>query len=392
MKVMSRQQAFDLAWSAPMRDLAGDLGISDVGLRKTLTKAGIPIPPQGHWNRVRAGHAVRRPSLPFREPGMADIVNLGGRDRYARLPIDGDLTLPPPSEPEFGEPIEAVEARVAARVGKVTVSRTLAHCHPAITKLLAADDRRRAKQAESSWGYLFDKPLFESPFEQRRLRLLHGLFLALARMGCRPSASGPAARDLDVQVGAQRVAFRLDHPSAKRDRFGLSEPRPGPVDVLELFLGADKTPERLEWRDDAHGKLEARLGSIVTALIVTGERHHRSQAHLTHKWTLEARERARREAAEREAEAIERERQRRLEERRQARAELIGQARDLRDANDIRSLISAVCREAEGLGQTRATQEWTEWAHAVADDLDPLQRMQFVEGKLTFGQGLEDQT
>lgn len=391
MKTMSRQQAFELAWSAPMRDLAADLGISDVGLRKSLTKAGIPIPPQGHWNRVRAGHVIRRPSLPFREPGMPDMVSLGGRDRYWRPPVDGDPTLPPPREPEFDEPIEAVEARVAARVGRVTVSRTLAHCHPAITRLLAADDRRRAKQAESSWGHLFDRPVFDSPFEQRRLRLLNALFLALARMGCRPSASGPAARDLDVQVGAQRVAFRLDHPSARRDRFGLAEARPGPVDVLELFLGAEKKPDLPEWRDDASGKLEARLGPIVTALIVTGERHYRSQVLLNHKWTLEARERALREAAAREAEAIERERQRRLEEKRKARADLIGQARDLRDANDIRALVAAVCRQAEDLGQADAVREWTQWASSVADDLDPLQRMQLDDGRLTFSQGLEDQ-
>ena len=35
------------AWSAPMRDLAAKLELSDVGLKKILTSYGIPTPPQG---------------------------------------------------------------------------------------------------------------------------------------------------------------------------------------------------------------------------------------------------------------------------------------------------------------------------------------------------------
>lgn len=79
-----------------------------------------------------------------------------------------------------------------------------------------------------------------------------------------------------------------------------------------------------------------------------------------------------------------------MEERCQARAELIGQARDLRDANDSRALVAAVCCQAENLGQADAAREWTQWAISVADDLDPLRRMELADGKLTFGQGLED--
>lgn len=40
------------AWSAPMRELAAKLGLSDVGLKKLLKGVGVVTPPQGHWNRV----------------------------------------------------------------------------------------------------------------------------------------------------------------------------------------------------------------------------------------------------------------------------------------------------------------------------------------------------
>jgi len=47
------------AWSAPMRDLAAKVGISDVGLKKILKAHGIVTPPSGHWNRVHAGRPVK---------------------------------------------------------------------------------------------------------------------------------------------------------------------------------------------------------------------------------------------------------------------------------------------------------------------------------------------
>ena len=54
------------AWSAPMRDLAAKLELSDVGLEKLLTRYRIAVPPQGYWNKVRAGergqHYPRRHS------------------------------------------------------------------------------------------------------------------------------------------------------------------------------------------------------------------------------------------------------------------------------------------------------------------------------------------
>src|SRR4051812_45930987 len=58
------------AWSAPMRDLAKKIGISDVGLRKLLTSHGVTLPPQGHWNRVHAGGpGAAPPKAPARCPG-----------------------------------------------------------------------------------------------------------------------------------------------------------------------------------------------------------------------------------------------------------------------------------------------------------------------------------
>ncbi|TAJ82896.1 hypothetical protein [Reyranella sp.] len=62
---LTRRALYDLVWSKPMRDAAADVGISDVGLKKRCRSQAVPVPPQGYWNKVHAGHRMPpRPPLP----------------------------------------------------------------------------------------------------------------------------------------------------------------------------------------------------------------------------------------------------------------------------------------------------------------------------------------
>lgn len=62
---MSRRELYDLVWSKPMRVVAATIPMSDVGLKKFCSRRGIPVPPRGYWNKVRAGHRMPpRPPLP----------------------------------------------------------------------------------------------------------------------------------------------------------------------------------------------------------------------------------------------------------------------------------------------------------------------------------------
>src|SRR5882762_3034370 len=69
---LSREDLYELVWSKPMRDLAKDFGISDVGLAKRCKRLGIPVPGRGYWARVDAGQAPYRPKLPKREAQWHD--------------------------------------------------------------------------------------------------------------------------------------------------------------------------------------------------------------------------------------------------------------------------------------------------------------------------------
>ena len=58
--ILSRRELYDLVWSKPMRDVAADLGISDVGLSKVCERHRVPKPEQGYWNRKNAGQKVKQ--------------------------------------------------------------------------------------------------------------------------------------------------------------------------------------------------------------------------------------------------------------------------------------------------------------------------------------------
>ena len=61
---LTREQLFDLVWSAPVTKVAPTLGLSDVGLAKRCKQECIPLPPRGYWAKHAAGHAPSRPELP----------------------------------------------------------------------------------------------------------------------------------------------------------------------------------------------------------------------------------------------------------------------------------------------------------------------------------------
>ena len=62
-RTITRKDLYDLVWSRPMRDVAVEFGILDVGLAKTCARHGIPSPPRGYWARLQAGQKVGRQSL-----------------------------------------------------------------------------------------------------------------------------------------------------------------------------------------------------------------------------------------------------------------------------------------------------------------------------------------
>ena len=65
---LSRDELFALVWKKPTRDVAQELGVSDVAIGKLCTRLQVPKPPRGYWARALSGQTPRRPPLPaFRD-------------------------------------------------------------------------------------------------------------------------------------------------------------------------------------------------------------------------------------------------------------------------------------------------------------------------------------
>lgn len=376
---LTRQELYDLVWANPVRTVAGELGLSDVGLKKICTRFDIPVPHRGYWARLAAGQRVHQSPLPPRGPGMPELAFGEARSSY-RWPPDpaAELAEPEPVEPVFEESLDAVEARIRKTVGKLASTHALSDPHPQLRRLIAKDDDRRRKHAGS--GYSWDAPVFDAPFEQRRLRIINTLFWGLTRAGAKPSLSGQAARGLSVGIGGQNIHFQLDHPGAKRSRWNDEQVHGGKVDTLRLEIPTLVDEGRpAAWSDVEGRKLESQLTEIVVMLHLAAEAQYRRGALHSYKYTLESREKARVGLIRLREEAERKERERLAELERQRRERLLGYARDHRAAEDVRAFLAIVESKAEARA---GVSEWLNWARAVADRLDPLTRMAFLAGEL----------
>lgn len=197
-------------------------------------------------------------------------------------------------------------------VGKVNVPKTFTQTHPLVAKLLDEDERRREAQKSTAYAYPWEKPLFDSPIERRRLRILNAIALALSRCDMKSSMSGREAKEFQVQVGQQQVSYVLERvPTRARPiRDNVKEKRtPERLRLCLLPWGRDSATSK-SWEDRDGSLLEEQLADVVTGLIVAGEVKYRERAQHHYEWLLEQRRQEEEEARRAMEEAARRERER----------------------------------------------------------------------------------
>jgi hypothetical protein len=169
--IFTRQELFELVWSEPMIKLAARYGISGNGLAKACRKADVPVPERGYWNRLQAGHKVKRTPLPEAGPDTPD-----------RVAIDPPLprreaSPPPPVPPTVQEKVEK-ERREAM---PIAVFATLSSPHRIIAAWLEHDRRERRERRHDQWFSTRQEPIDGTDLAKRRLRILSALFKALEK-------------------------------------------------------------------------------------------------------------------------------------------------------------------------------------------------------------------
>jgi len=377
-KTLTRRELYDLVWSRPGRDIAKDLGISDVGLSKACRRAHIPRPAVGYWAKKAVGKPTLKPVLPPRGLGESDEVQLGGRTDWAERETDEEiLNTPIAPPPSFPEGLDQVVARAKKLVGKVRIPANLTNGHPLITAQLQEDERRREKQRASTYSFSWDAPRFDSQSGRRKLRILNALFLSLARCGYRPWLHIKEEIAAMVQVGGQRISFTLESKTLKIQRKSQRQGRPpAPPETLKLLISWWQPPPdiQLSWEDGVTS-LESQLTDVAIGLLVAGEWSYRSGVQRRFEWRIERKQDLENKIRQAKEEAERREKERQLKIERDRRDQLVAEVRSWNLAAEIRRYVQAVEARAELNTDSPGSshyQGWVAWALTEADRLDPL--------------------
>lgn len=367
----TREQLYGLVWERPIQQLAQSFSMSDVGLAKICRKANVPLPPRGYWAKLQAGKFVDSPpALPLRDFGLLNSIDVGPASASSRHAAE-DISPDPPQPPHFDESLEDVSNRARKLVGEVRVPKTLATPHRSIAGYLKRDEERRLKQQQSPYPLLWDAPLFDSPQERRRFRILSALFATLERCGVSAGARGREARELSALVGSTHVPFSLE--PIRRTRRGTATAKGQGDETLRFELKwwtSNKLP--ITWEDAESQPVEGQLAEIATQILVMGEamlrdwQQQRYCDELKDREALIEKARLKREAEERaEHERIAREQRERID-------NLLADVSAWRRAHDIRAYVSARLECIAARDPGTALQEWADWALRTADQIDPL--------------------
>jgi hypothetical protein len=378
----TRSALYELVWSEPMQSLARSFSLSDRGLAKICAAANIPVPARGYWAKLQAGKSVTPPGLPPRALGQPDLVFVG-RDDYGRASDDADiLNSPIPPPPAFTPDMSVVETQAAALVAKVPLPLRESHgWHSQIQKLIDADAERARKQAASAYPSSWDAPIFDSPFEKRRLRILNALFTGLTRCGMKPRLGGKEGRDTSVTVGSTHVSFALDSNAAakllERERQGYGFAARGAKDKMRLTVSRWWASEAAvpSWQDEPGVPLERRLREIAAALIVFAEQTLRDAALSSYAYRIQRKAELEEDRRKRQAEEERRRRERQARMEKARVDHLLAQAQALHQAGQIRDYVAriqALNAQAPDPMTPEELDSWSSWALAQADRIDPV--------------------
>ena len=371
---LTREQLFERVWSKPVREVAVDLGISDVGLAKACRRSGIPLPPQGYWISRRSKSRLRtKPSLPAAKAGQ--------RIRFEFHPRAVG------SEPEdFAEREELLQRLTALTVNvdalRAPIERFVKAARGTISKRV---DERGIIVANTKLPW----PVRTSPaLADRALNVFAGLLARIHGLGYEICADKERPDMPVLVVLGQRYWVWIEEHSRRSERVltakELAEKNAAekerryfyapdrwiykPSGRLHLKLdhaGWYSYPQK-QWGERGKQQLEERLDEVVIDIV-------QFAAYEKEKAELEAKRQA-----EHEAQVMrERERLQRLAHERLKRAALFREVHAWRKAQRLYRYIETV--EAAPLAvlsqfETEVARvRWIMWARGIAAELNPLQ-------------------
>ena len=364
---LKRSELYERVWTTPIRTIAKELKLSDVGLAKLCRRHNIPLPGRGYWVRIQFGHKPERvPLPPAQNPGIENIVI----NRIEPRPSSRIVV-------KIDQPIPIVEVKEDQPIAHPLAQR--------IEKsLLKSSDER---------GLLAGKMGISIPIKvsapccPRALRIIDALFSALETGGCRLEWSKPFSDPLllvsdsekfrlILTEGVRRSDHHLTAADGRLQKQGRSWQIPrwdyAPTGELKLTLESCVFPYevRRTWSDGKIRKIEKYLGEIVIACesaakSVKLERQEREEA-----------ARRREEEQKRKTEAA----VRRAEYERKAKA-VMELCQSWLESKSLRNFAAGIQEKANAEVADEVQQklrEMAEWTLRHADYVDPFTDLKWM--------------
>ncbi|ASL48102.1 hypothetical protein bAD24_III11940 [Burkholderia sp. AD24] len=201
-----REKLYEEIWREPVNKVSKRYEISDVGLRKICVSLDIPVPPRGYWEKLAAGKAVNKPSLP---PTKAATSY---RRSVFKNPQDDELSLR--TQARIDE-----DAAGAPDVPAVTIRGSIDECLPLVKRMAK---RLEGKHRDSrAWPYCDGAGLMRVAVSQqnslRALLVLNMLLETMTGAGYTVSSSGKEEDPAYVTLLDNKLTFRVRERSRQEN-------------------------------------------------------------------------------------------------------------------------------------------------------------------------------
>jgi hypothetical protein len=356
-----RKQLYEQVWTKPMRELAQEYGLSDVGLRKICKSLNIPLPPQGYHLRK---YKSPKPPLPPPKGGVTEHVT------HIHEPE-------PVSAMDVPQPVEIQEIAFEENPeNRISVAGQLGSAHPLITEAkvqLKKATPDKYGRVSTYWKRGCDISVFPVSVD-RALRIWNALFKAMDKRGFRVSLDTQnhitQVKVLDELIGIRleersRQARHVPTPAELNEEKRLSYRTYPAFDYFStgefsLVIPGSYGNEKI-CKDDKRGKIEEKLNDFVIALIKRALQMKDQRA----RRQREEQARQERERRRWELDALIRKETERVE-------VLKKQADAWHESQKLRAFIHAAREKCPIINPESKFAKWLVWASLQADRLDPL--------------------
>jgi hypothetical protein len=349
---ITREELYRRVWLTPVRTLAKEFDISDVGLAKACRKHAIPLPPVGYWTKVQHGKVVPIPPLP--SAPVAVVVLEANRNR--------------PKKQDFGP---LAEKKLTLQVEPPKKADHLAPYAQATLLRLRAAKPDKHGLVHSHGGDVFGCAVSLKSVE-RVCRIFHAIETAMPEVDSRLVTSPNPAR-LNFEFDEKTVEFRIiekikrtEIPADKRAKTYYYYEKYSYATTGNLSLEIEGYCDcRKKWADGVSTSLDDKLGDVVLGLVAAtrSRKQWKIGLELHHqRWV--------------DAERLAEENQRNLREEAEFKKQLLADGQTWRACQTAAVYVEQVRLELTALtpALTAKSLAWLEHAEKAIREMDPLVR------------------